>query len=84
MLIYVEGVESTCMKCNCAKVIVFNITGSFKQNEPSGMFWKPTPLPKNSSRHWRPGTQALREIRHYQWTTKLCIPKAAFIAYVNY
>ena len=63
---------------------LLSLTGSFKQNEPSGMFWKPTPLPKNSSCHWRLGTQALREIRHYQRTTKLCIPKAAFIVYVNY
>ena len=61
-----------------------SLTGSFKQNEPVGMFWKPTPLPKKSGRHWRPGTQASREIRHYQSTTKLCIPKAAFIVYVNY
>ena len=61
-----------------------SLTGSFKQNEPAGMFWKPAPLPKKSGCCWRPGTQALREIRHYQWTTKLCIPKAAFIAYVNY
>ena len=48
------------------------------------MFWRPTPLPKDSGRRWRPGTQALREIRHYQRTTKLLIPRAAFIVYVNY
>ena len=33
-------------------------------------------LPKK--RRWRPGTQALREIRRYQRSTELMLPKAAF------
>lgn len=31
---------------------------------------------------WRPGTQALLEIRHYQRTTELVLPKAPFARYV--
>ena len=30
-------------------------------------------------RRWHPGTQALREIRHYQRTTELCIPRLPFV-----
>ena len=78
-----KGSKSTSTECNCTTVIVFTKQG-VKQNEPSGVLWRPTPLPKDSGRHWRPGTQALHEIRHYQRTTKLLIPRAAFIVYVNY
>ncbi|CAM8915419.1 unnamed protein product [Rhodiola kirilowii] len=34
-------------------------------------------------RRWRPGTRALREIRHFQKSTKLLIPAAPFIRTVR-
>ena len=36
------------------------------------------PPPPSRKRRWRPGTVALREIRNYQKTTDLLIPKAPF------
>ena len=58
------------------------------QDVPRGRFWKPKPAPQQWDprqagqrrvKKWHPGTQSLREIRHCQRTTKLCIPKLAFI-----
>ena len=72
-------------KVHCTVSNVFNCTHVERvESTVNSLFWRPTPLPKASGRRWRPGTQALHEIRHYQRTTKLVIPRAAFIAYVNY
>ena len=41
----------------------------------------PPRLPQGAPRrphHWRPGTLALREIRHYQKTVELLIPRSSF------
>ena len=66
-------------------------TGLMKQNPKKGMRWHPKSIPRNVAvvqgqgrrrrrvRRWYPGTQALREIRHYQRTTELCIPRAPFL-----
>ena len=62
-------------------------TGLMKANPPKGTHWKPTPMPRagvliaagRRIRKWRPGTQALREIRHYQRTTEMCIPRLPFV-----
>ena len=58
-----------------------------KANPPKATCWKPTPMPRvgvliaagRCIRKWQPGTQALREIRHYQRTTELCIPRLPFV-----
>ena len=51
-----------------------------------GHYYKPKAMPAaqpgQRQRRWRPGTQALREIRHYQRSTELCIPKRPFMWYV--
>lgn len=39
---------------------------------------KKVPITKTKKRRYRPGTVALREIRRYQKTTDLLIPKACF------
>ena len=73
-----EDMWNTCIHCVC--------TGSFKQNPKKGTRWCPKSIPRNiiivQGRHWvrrwHPGTQALWEIRHYQRTTELCIPRAPF------
>lgn len=39
--------------------------------------------PSKPHRRWRPGTLALREIRSYQKSTHMLIPKAAFIRFVR-
>ena len=49
---------------------------------PGGRYFKPPT--RGDGKRWRPGTQALREIRLYQRTVKLCISKAAFMWYVQY
>ena len=64
------------------------IEGMMIQDVPYGRYWKPKPAPQQRgpqqagqkrAKKWHLGTQALREIRHYQRMTKLCIPKLAFI-----
>ena len=40
--------------------------------------------PPAGGRRWRPGTQALQEIRHEMWSTRLCIPRLPFLWYVHY
>ena len=58
---------------------MFSITGQLAGKKThEGRFWKPTPGARGK---WRPGTQALREIRHYQKSTELCISKLPFIWY---
>lgn len=41
------------------------------------------PPPPRQKRRWRPGTVALREIRNYQKTTDLLIPRAPFARLVR-
>ena len=66
-----------CRKCRqCSKNISI-CTGLTAPNPKSGTFYKPPPGTR--ARRWRPGTQALREIRRYQKTTNLCIPRIPFM-----
>ena len=44
---------------------------------------QPPPPPPRRKRRWRPGTVALREIRNYQKTTDLLIPRASFARVVR-
>ena len=68
----------------CNDLILYSL---IKRDVQPGSYWKPPAgargraQPAGQCRHpkWHQGTQALREIRHYQCTTKLCIPKIRFI-----
>ena len=62
--------QSICLYCN-------NLILYWKP--PTGARGRAQPTGKRRHPKWRPGTQALQEIRHYQCTTKLCIPKIRFI-----
>ena len=75
--------QSIHLYCNTVLIYI----GLVKPDKKPGRYWKPPvgarggPQPAGQHRRprWRPGTQALHEIRHYQRTTKLCIPKIRFI-----
>ena len=71
--------RSKCYGCRrhqrCMKyVYLLCSTGLMKANPPKGTRWHPKSIPRNTVvvqgqhrvRRWHPGTQAFREIRHYQ------------------
>ena len=84
VLIHVKGVKSTYTECNCTTVIVFTKQVVSNKMSQQGCSGGQHPFPKIAVvvGGW--------EHRHYvrycitRETTKLLIPRAAFIAYVNY
>ena len=77
------------IKNTCTLYIFINlhnfVTGLTVSNLTKGTYFKPPPMPKvegRRRRRWRPGTQAMREVRNYMRTTNLLIPRAPFLWYV--
>ena len=63
------------------------VSGVTVSNPTHGTFFKPAPMvqrPGVRKRRWRPGAQALREIRNYMRTTNLVIPRTPFLWYVEH
>ena len=75
------------IQCTMSERSNFFVTGPMKPNLKKGTHWTPKAMPRagvvgpggRRMRRWHPGTQVLHKIRHYQRTTKLCIPKLPFL-----